>query len=183
MEYLLNHIFDILTFLVALSGVVIALREYIRANSFQKSKAISDLFSEIKKDEGMFQMFYEIEYGTFIYDDSFHHDKKEKDLDNLLLLLNHVCYLYERKIISSSELNQLKYIINRTVSDFGVQNYLYNIYYFSKYYFKKQGIDGSCPFYTLIEYGLKNGLIEKDSFNTPPPPQDNKTKFTYILGE
>ncbi len=188
MEFFINHIFDLLTLLVALAGVIVAIREYFRANSLQKSKSLYDVLSEFKKDKEIFEMFYKIEYENFYYDISFHESRKEKSLDRLLLLLNYTCYLRERGIVSDSEFNQFRYIADRCLSSDGVKNYLYNIYHFS---FKslnnndeqKKDIDhiDVCPFSALIRYGEKNKVI-KSTFYDLTRESVPGSPYKYILG-
>ena len=188
MEYLLNHIFDILTFLVALTGVVLALREYILSNALQKSKALYDILTDIKKDQGMFNIFYKIEYGNFSYDISFHNNREEKDLDRLLLLLSYACYLKERKLVSDAEFNQIRYIINRTLSNTEVQNYLYNVYHFSDQLPKKNTeskkednhLLEDCLFRPLIKYGQETRQIA-DGFLSLTKDPTLQSPYKYIL--
>ena len=81
-------------------------------------------------------------------------------IDKLLSYLSYICYLKQENNISDKEFRILQYEINRTCTSPSIQGYLWNLYHFSR----KQGTD--CSFQYLIDYGIKNNIIEK-SFLDP----------------
>ena len=88
------------------------------------------------------------------------YDDFEHKIDELLSYLSYICYLKKERNISKKEFRILQYEINRTCTSPCIQAYLWNLYHFSQ----KQGSE--CSFQYLIDYGIKNKLIDK-SFLKP----------------
>ena len=103
---------------------------------------------------------YLIDYEDDWYDGNFHdrEDDFEYQMDKLMSYLSYICYLQKERKISAKEFCILKYEINRACSSHAVQCYLWNLYHFSR----QQGTQ--CSFQYLIDYGLKQKLINKKEF-------------------
>ena len=84
--------------IIGLFGAVIGLYlnyRHLQANNRQKAaEFIINLNNSMTENKAMNEIYYEIEYGRFEYDDSFHHTPKEIEVDNLLDHFESIAKLY-----------------------------------------------------------------------------------------
>ena len=70
-------------------------------------------------------------------------------MDAFLCELDYLCYCRERGIIDSDAFDYFEYILNRTIGNYQVRSYCWDMYHFAQE--KKQ----ECPFEHLIHYMKK----------------------------
>ena len=144
---------DVLMLLATIIGGGFALLTWLKAERTRRT----DLAYKMMKDaRANSKIRYLIEYDEFRYDKKFHGSDIEPELDKLLALLDHMCYLLKSRSFWKKEFGIFRYEIIWMLSNEEVQAYLWNIYHFSK------SIDAPCSFQSLIEWGLQNDLLPSD---------------------
>ena len=84
----------------------------------------------------------------------------EVKMDKTLSYFSYICYLRDRHIISNKEFKFLKYKIERILVNPEVQDYLYNLYHFSKKF------NLPLSFHYLFEYGKKHNFFDEEFFDS-----------------
>ena len=151
-------------------GGIFAYKQWTAANQIKRTELIKQIIERLRFDKEMAETMYIVEYDNSWYNADFHDrdDDFEHRIDKLLSYLTYICYLKSEKNISKKEFRILQYEINRACTSQCVQSYLWNLYHFAH----RQGSE--CSFQYLIDYGLKNGLIDK-SFLRADCPSYKKT--------
>lgn len=141
-------------------GGLFAYRQWKFANTTRRTELINQILEKLRFDKELVTTTYLIDYEDDWYDGNFHdrEDDFEYQMDKLMSYLSYICYLQKERKISAKEFCILKYEINRACSSHAVQCYLWNLYHFSR----QQGTQ--CSFQYLIDYGLKQKLINKKEF-------------------
>ena len=158
-----DNILSMISIILAIIGGLFAYKKWSSATKTKRSEFTIQILEKLRFDKEMALTMNSIDYDMFSYDNFFHNsDKKlEYNIDKLLSYLSYVCYLYEEDNISKKEFAILKYEVTRVCISEPVQSYLWNLYHFSK----QQGT--TCSFQYLIDYGIKYGLIDPNSFYDP----------------
>ena len=113
----------IITFLTLLS-VLIALFQFYKSNKRNRAEFIVKLYNEYINDNDMVDMFYQIEYGEFKYNGSFHDSEDEKKIDKLLGHFDNICRLYHMKELTRADISFMEYQIRRVANNSQVLKYL-----------------------------------------------------------
>lgn len=143
-------------------------------SSRQKKKEISmtllhELVIELNTSPCFNKTFYLFDYGASWYSSAFHRDKElQNDVDATLSFFSCICYLRMTGQLNDAQFSFFSYRICRTLSNEGVQAYLYNLYRFT------QRIQAPMPFSQLFEYAEKEGYLPKDF-------KENSGKFPQCL--
>lgn len=149
----------LLSLFLAIIGSFFVYRQWLAANQIKRTEFISQIIEKLRFDKDLVKTMDIIDYGDSWYNAKFHHQSElEFEMDKLLSYLSYICYIYETKNIGTKEFKILRYELHRTCSSHAVQSYLWNLYHFSK------KSNSNCAFHYLIDYGIKNGLIEKVKF-------------------
>lgn len=155
-------IYDILSLtsiIIAIIGGIFAYKQWVFSNKTKRAEFINQIINKLRFQNEMIDVWYLIEYNSKWYNEDFHNNKQlEHKMDEFLSFLSYICYLYKEKHITNKEFSILQYEINRTCKSSEIQNYLWNLYHFSAL----QKYD--CSFQYLIDYGVKNKLINKITF-------------------
>lgn len=151
---------SLVSLLFTLIAGVFACYQWHEMNRLRKSEFIDQILAKLRFDKEMANTMYVIDYKNGWYNDDFHNGNGDFEfrLDKLLSYLTYICYLYKERRIGKKEFLVLHYEINRVCSSKDVQSYLWNLYHFSK----RQGTP--CSFQYLIDYGIKNQLINRRAF-------------------
>lgn len=153
---------SLFSIIIAIIGGIFAYKQWKYANKTKRADFINQIINKLRYSDEMIDIWYRIEYNSKWYDENFHNNKEfECKMDKFLSFLSYICYLYELKHITNKEFSILQYEINRTCKSSEIQNYLWNLYHFSAF----QKYD--CSFQYLIDYGIKNELINKNTFYNP----------------
>lgn len=152
-----DNILSAISVILVITGGIFAYRQWIASIQIKRTELIQQIMTCLRFDEEMAETMYTIEYDYSWYDITFHdrNDGFEHRIDKLLSYLSYICYLKKEGNISANEFRILQYEINRTCTSPCVQAYLWNLYHFSK----EQGSE--CSFQYLIDYGIKNKMIDK----------------------
>lgn len=139
--------------LVAIGGFF-TLYQWYKKIKLKRSEYILNILEKIRNDKDIRDTIYMIEYSKIWYNSDFHDNKDlEPKVDYTLSFLSYICYLKNEKLISKHEFKFLEYEVNRIVTNPQVQNYLYNIYIFSRY------VKTEFCFSYLKDYAEKNNLL------------------------
>jgi hypothetical protein len=146
--------------ILAFIGGIFALVQWRSGNKLKRVEFFDKIISALRFDKENVSTMHIIDYNYEWYNKNFHNTKSklEYSIDKLLSQLNYICYLKEMKIIKDKEFKVIRYMVNRTCISPCIQNYLWNLYHFSK----KNNADTS--FQYLIKYGIKNKIINKKNF-------------------
>lgn len=157
---------DICLAIVAIVGVFISVREYMRSNKLKRSSYIEPLINKMKSKE-ISKVVYMLQYGKFVYKSDFHGSGElERKVDKTLQYFSYLCYLREKNIISVDEFSFFELEISQSLREPRLIDYLFNLYHFvchvEGYDPYNDGIEKSI-YSSLLRYAKKKGLIE-DSF-------------------
>lgn len=152
-ECVISLFFSFATFLSLIIGGIFALKQWSTECKLKSADYIISLTDKIRTDTNI--AFYLFEYNQRWYDIHFHSGSEtEKKVDYTLSFFNYVCYLATQKIITTADFDFFKYQINRVLLNEQCQDYLYNLYHFSK----KSGLPTSFP--ELFNYAKENKYID-----------------------
>lgn len=157
---------EVCTALVALVGIFLSVREYMRSNKLKRSSYIEPLIEKMKSSE-ISEIVYMFQYGMFDYKKEFHKSgEMERKVDKTLQYFSYLCYLREKKIISKDEFSFFELEISQSLRDPKLIDYLFNLYHFGcrveQYNPNRDGIEKSV-YSSLLRYAKSKGLIG-DSF-------------------
>lgn len=118
------------------AGIALFLNYFqMRRNSRQKvAEFIITLNNQFRSDDKMQTMYYEIEYGRFEYDQSFHGSDNEKSLD---LLLEHFESLAQLYLLSNVRLKDLGYVAYNYLVVYGDSSVQKYFAFLDKWYLRK----------------------------------------------
>ncbi len=155
-----DNVLSMISIILVIIGGIFAYRQWKSANTTRRAELINQILEKLRFDKEFAKILYRIDYKYGWYNKSFHEDEHdlEYQVDKLLSYFSYICYLRKERKIRSKEFCILKYEIHRACSSFDIQCYLWNIYHFSQ----QQGT--SCSFQYLIDYGLKQKLIDREKF-------------------
>lgn len=155
----LSDYISIATIIIAVVGGVFAFIQWRRTISLKRADYIRELTDLLRSEPEIRDTMQKIDYGIIWYDEKFHYSDIEKMVDRTLSFVSYICYLYENGIISEKEYCVLKYVVERTISNNQVQDYLYNLYHFTS------RLSINSAFIYLFKYGEKNNKFDEDFYN------------------
>lgn len=126
----------------------------------KRTKFINQMILRLYLDQELMDTMHIIEYDDSWYNNSFHNSTNgmEARVEEFLSYLSFVCYLKKMRVMHKEEFAMFEDELRRTCSSPSVRAYLWNLYHFAK----KQNI--KCTYQFLIDYGIKNNLINKKCF-------------------
>ena len=158
-EWLFENLFALLSFAALIAGGIFAFIQWNRTIKIKRSEFINQIIEKLRFDDKMASAMYLIDYDHDWYDSDFHNGGENEFLiDKLLSYLSYICYLKDSRHITQKESSILEYELKRACESTSVQAYLFNLYHFSK------SRNSTCSFQYLINYGLKNNIIDKENF-------------------
>lgn len=159
-EWLSENWFSLLSIVALIAGGAFAFIQWNKTLKVKRSEFIHQIIERLRFDEEMTATMYLADYDEEVwYTRDFHGSgKPEFAMDKLLSYLSYICYLIETRHITKKESSILEYELRRACESSQVQDYLFNLYHFS------QAIKSTCSFQYLIDYGLKEGIIDKSDF-------------------
>ncbi len=168
-----DNILTGISFLILVFSGGFALFQWYVANKTKRTEVLQEIVLQLRFDKDMSNTMQKIDYDQDWYSSDFHNSDDPKNdfehrVDKLLAYMSYICYLKKQRHLKK-EFQILQYEIDRVCASHSIQSYLWSLYHFSK----KQNT--KCSFQFLIDYAVKHGIIEKDSFYNP-----NSTK--YIKG-
>ena len=170
MEYIMDHIKEIcecISVFIGLIGLFMAVNEYRKSNKVKRATYIDQLTERLKSDQDIRDMIYDFQYGKFKYTKDFHGSELEKKVDRALQYFSYICYLKEKRIITSDEFMFFEIDISQALRCKDLREYLYNLYHYEckigNYDPQGNGIE-NYSFGSLIRYGKQKRIIQEDFF-------------------
>ena len=165
MNFLNNWTIDNYLSLILIMGMVIgsifALIQWNSSIKIRRTEFLDEIINKLWFDENMAKTMHQIDSNPNWYTEDFH--KNYSDLgypiDKLLSYFDFICYLHFIKNLSSTEFSVIRYEIDRTCASHSVQAYLWNLYHFSN------KIEAGCSFMYIIDYGMKEKILDKEFKN------------------
>jgi hypothetical protein len=139
--------------LIAIVGIYLTRSQIRDSRKIQQASFFKELYTSLFSDPDIREAYYQIEYGRFTYDNSFHGSQQEKQLDRLLSFVDLICYLYDEGLLTASEMRFFHYEIVQVYHNPNVRNYLEFLRPF--FHQHKKGLR---PFERLEAYCEKNAL-------------------------
>lgn len=171
---MLNFFSKFYTYLInffAISGGIIALFQWNSSIKIKRAEYVNTLFKELNNNEKIKHTMYIFYYDEKSwYNKDFHGSDFELDVDDTLNYFSYICYLRESNLISQKEFDFFKYTIDKSLSSFQVEEYLYNVYFHCKY----NNVD--LYFKNLFNYIKQNKIYDNSFFNDP-----TNIKYTVLL--
>ena len=141
----------------------------------ERARYMEKLIEKITTDEDIVEILFMFEYNKKWYDENFHGSKEfELKMDKTLSFLSYICYLRTKEIITDAEFEFFKYQLARILSDNQLEDYLYNLYHFTKKFFNVE-----ITYKYLIDYAINNKLFD-DDFKNKEAYNLNKKYHHYL---
>jgi len=155
-----NYLSLILIMVMAI-GSIFALFQWNSSIKIRRTEFLDEIINKLWFDENMARTMHMIDNNPNWYTKDFHNCYSDLgyQIDKLLSYFDFICYLHFIKNLSSNEFSVIRYEIDRTCASPSVQAYLWNLYHFSN------RIEAGCSFMYIIDYGIKEEIIEKDFKN------------------
>ena len=144
----LVEILTIVSISLAALGLFANYFQIRKANIQKRAEYIVKLYNEFVNDNDMTDIYYQLEYSDFDYNNEFHGSETEKKLDKLLGHFSNVGRLYFMGILKKEDLKFLEYEFLIIYQNRNIQKYLEfldnwfilrNIYDEKFEYFRKTG--------------------------------------------
>ena len=169
-----DNYLSIVSIIIAVVGGFFALHQWKKSTKIKCAEYINELTETIRTDNFIKDTIYIMEYDQHWYDENFHESGiLEFKIDKTLSYFSYICYLKENKVISDKEFKFFEYQTHRILNNPGVQDYLYNLYHFSK------RNDSCITFYYLFKYAQNHEFIDKEFYN--PNSYKNSDKYNKYL--
>ncbi|MCL2041989.1 MAG: hypothetical protein FWG84_08145 [Bacteroidales bacterium] len=133
-----------------------ALWQFYKNTKIKRAEFLNQILEKLRFDENLTTTMYVVDYNQVWYDNKFHNSEFEGNIDKLFSYLDYICYLKSTRNIKGTEFKICQYEINRVCVSIATQQYLWNLYHFSK----KNNTDSS--FQYLIDYGIEKNLFPTD---------------------
>lgn len=175
---------DVVGVVIAILGALFASLQWSRDSKVRRADFIKNIIEKLRSDNDMKDALYLFEYGDSWYNAGFHKGAGglEPKVDKLLQYYTYICYLKNNCLLRKKEFCLFQYEIVHTLSNKDVQDYLYNIYHFSERVNTEKdcyGINKSFPFYHLIRFGIRKGVVQRDFLDENVYLKSNK--YHHIL--
>lgn len=163
----LNDILTLLSIFLGIIGGIFAYQQWRYANKTKRAEFINQIINKLRFDDEFANTMSVIDYNLTWYDENFHENVNglECKVDKVFSYLSYICYLRNGNHISKKEFSALEYEINRACISPSSQSYFWNLFHFSK------KCNAKCSFQSLIDYGIKNALIDEAEFMNPKSKQ------------
>lgn len=115
---------NIFLLLVTAIAAFAAFRQIYLSNKQKRADLILQLYKEYSSDSDMQDIYYQMEYQEFIYDENtFPNSENERKLDKILGLFSNIGQLYQMGIIKDQDLEFIKYEFQVIYETKGVHQY------------------------------------------------------------
>ena len=157
----IDFLFTILSSSAVVIGVIFGFHTWNKSMTIKRAEYMQSLREKFYDDKDVAEIVYMADYGVDWYDTSFHGGSdRERKVDKLLSVCEHVCYLYDNKLITRKEFDFFEYDLRRLLTNNNIVDYLFNVYHWSN-----KSLNVKTPFYQLIQFGKRMNYLKKDFFN------------------
>ena len=175
MSEIISTISGHISLLLTVFTLIFAIYQWYKSEQRKKSDFLFQYMQTVLKENigGLYQLDYSEDKKW--YDEDFHTYKNRKiqyKIDQILYMLNYICYLRTRRLISEAEFSLFEYDILRLWTDNNqFVDYMYNLYHYS------MKCKVKIPFYYLMIVGKE--YIPKDFYDCNAHKND-KIYHDYI---
>ena len=156
----ISIVLGLISSVAVIVSVIIAYCQWKKSKKFDGVKHVQLLREKLCDDKEVAVAILWFDYDFEWYSDKFHSDMEtQRKIDKTLSVLEYACYLKDKRFINDEQFSLVKYIIDRTITNFQVQEYLYNLYHWTE----KCGTEMSFSF--LLKYGKNKGVIDSEFDN------------------
>jgi len=120
----LAELLTIISISLAALGLFANYYQIRKANIQKRAEYIVKLYNDFVNDTDMIDIYYQLEYSDFEYNDEFHGSETEKNLDKLLGHFSNIGRLYFMGILKKKDLKFLEYEFLIIYQNRNIQNYL-----------------------------------------------------------
>lgn len=157
-SFLLEHIFDIITLAVTVTGGVFALYELRLSVKSNRAGYVNTLLDRITQNDDIQYFLNYVDYDSDWYTEEFHHGTDEqrsiaRKADKTLFTFNYICYLYSEKMINEKEMKIFDYYLFVLAHDEELGCYFLDLY---QYAMLNNDI---FPFGYFLDFCIRNGGI------------------------
>jgi hypothetical protein len=153
-----TDLLKILAILFAAVGLYLNFWQLRKSNSQRRAEMISDVLWKIYDDKELSEIYYQIEYHEFKYDDNFHGSDNERKLDKLITIFDILAKQYYLKLVTIKDLDFVSYECLVIYQNKEVNKY----FVFLEDWFKRRGMKNP-PFIKFRELGK---LVEDEHFRS-----------------
>jgi hypothetical protein len=157
-EIPLTDFLKIIAILFAAVGLYLNYWQLRKANNQRRTEIVSNVLWKIYNDKELSEIYYQIEYAEFIYDDDFHGSDNERKLDKLITIFDILAKQYYLGLVTIKDVDLASYECLVLYQNEEVNKY----FIFLEGWFKRRGIK-SPPFVKFREFGR---LVEKKHFHS-----------------
>jgi len=153
-----DNFLTLLLITVMAIGSIFALIQWNSSIKIRRTEFLDEIINKLWFDENMAKTMHMVDNNHTWYVEDFHkgYTSSGYQIDKLLSYFDFICYLHYIKNLKSNEFNVIRYEIDRACASPSVQAYLWNLYHFSN------KIEAGCSFMYIIDYGIKEKIINKD---------------------
>lgn len=155
----ISDVVSVISFITVLIGGAFALVQWNKNIRLKRADYLNALIEKLRTDPIIKESTKYFDYDHEWYSEDFHESEKENDFDYIFSFFSYICYLKSNHIIGEREFKMIKYEVNQVIDNEQTQQYLYNIYHFSR------SNHTPCSFYYLVEYAKKRKVLSKEFFN------------------
>lgn len=113
-------------------GLWLSVIQSRKSNAQVRAKLVAECLQRFCDDRDMQDVFYDIEYAHFMYEEvDFHGTELERKVDKLLLHFSSVALAWRAGLLRVGDLKPLQYIVRRILRDDGIQSYLQFVFEWS----------------------------------------------------
>jgi len=153
---MISDIVNSLLLLTAVVTIIISIKQSKKNAQDRLAIAFKELYYTYFNDESIRSGFYKVEWGDFKFEDGFADRDTEKHIDSLLCFSETICVLYDRSIISDSEMGYFEYRFKRIWHNGNIQDY----FSFLDDFYKKHNVSKK-PFEAFRKYCENNLKMEQ----------------------
>jgi len=160
-NWTIDNYLSLILIIVMAIGSFFALIQWNSSIKVRRTEFLDEIINKLWFDENMARTMHMIDSNPNWYTENFHKNYSDLgyQIDKLLSYFDFICYLHFIKNLSANEFSVISYEIDRTCASPSVQAYLWNLYHFSN------KIKAGCSFMYIIDYGMKEKLINNEFKN------------------
>lgn len=162
LTFCLTDFVAVISCLAVVVGVIFGFHTWNKSMTIKRAEYMQSLREKFYDDKDIAEIVYMADYGVHWYDASFHGGSdRERKVDKLLSVCEHVCYLYDNKLITRKEFDFFEYDLRRLLTNYDFVAYLFNVYHWSNVTLMVK-----TPFYQLVQFGKRMKYFREDFFDS-----------------
>jgi len=174
-----GEIIDFVLLIVTSFGFSLAFIQWRKNERLSRCSYVKELIDKTDFDKDVSEVFFKIDYGEQWYSQKFHNTHSdsdsdfEKKMDKTLSSYSFICYLFLNNVLTEKDSSFFKYKLCRILTNEQVQDYLFNLYHWSR------RNEENMPFNYLLVYGKKYHYFKQDFWDSKA--YEKNQKFHHYL--